>query len=117
MLKRRWQQQIDSAALLGGAELWSPFPMAGNEFGMPWLCLTLSVLSWDSSGSSQALNLNLSKIPGSFHSSGCEELCWELLTLQGLDALSTLAPVLHPGPNPAPSPCKHVEDAPYSGSR
>lgn len=64
VLKWEGQQQIPSAAVPGGAVLWSPFPTAGNGFGLARLCLTLSLLSWDLSGSSQALNSNLPKILG-----------------------------------------------------
>lgn len=80
--------------------------MVGNGFGVAWLCLMLSLFSWDLSGSSQALNLNLCKILGildSLHSSGCEEYFWELLTLHGSDAFGcrggySLTPLLHPPP-------------------
>lgn len=50
--------QLCSSAGRGSSE-----EMAGNGFGVSWLCLTLS-LGWDLSGSSQILNLNLSKILG-----------------------------------------------------
>lgn len=70
MWRQQQQQQPWDEMLMDYPQLralkweWSPFPTAGNGFGLARLCLILSLLSWGLSGSSQALNLNLSKILG-----------------------------------------------------
>lgn len=97
--------------------------MAGRGFGAgsapahAWV----SWLSWDLSGSSQPLNFNLSKIfgvPRAIPLPGVGGIAPGTAGfLHDVEALSILAPILHPGPHPASSPCKDVEDDPNSGRR